>query len=151
MTCRRRWPRRGGELPPNLPFKPTYRKVNPADAPIMILSLTSETVPLSQVFDAATTILAQKISQIHGVGQVTVGGGQQPAVRVRVDSVALAGMGLAMEDVRDVLAKSTADQPKGTLSRTDADQHHRRQRPALRRRPLQGAAASPTSTAPRCS
>jgi hydrophobe/amphiphile efflux-1 (HAE1) family protein len=106
----------GGELPPNLPFKPTYRKVNPADSPIMILSLTSETVPLAKVFDAATTILAQKISQVHGVGQVTVGGGQQPAVRVRVDSVALAGMGLSMEDVRSVLSKSTADNPKGTLS-----------------------------------
>ena len=106
----------GGELPPNLPFKPTYRKVNPADSPIMILSLTSDTVQLAQVFDAATTILAQKISQVHGVGQVSVGGGQQPAVRVRVDSVALAGMGLSMEDVRNVLAVSTADRPKGALS-----------------------------------
>ena len=78
-TCRRR---------------PNYRKVNPADAPILILSLTSETLPLAQVFDAANTVLAQKISQVDGVGQVFVGGGQQPAVRVQVDPVALAGVGL---------------------------------------------------------
>ena len=106
----------GGELPPNLPFRPTYRKVNPADSPIMILSLTSPTIPLAQVFDSANTILAQKISQVRGVGQVTVGGGQQPAVRVRVDPLALAGMGLSLEDVRAVLSTSTADQPKGTLT-----------------------------------
>ena len=68
----------GGELPPNLPLKPTYRKVNPADAPILIVGLTSDTLPLAQVFDAANTVLAQKISQVSGVGQVFVGGGQQP-------------------------------------------------------------------------
>src|SRR5260221_5865705 len=83
----------GGELPPNLPTRPNYRKVNPADSPIMILSLRSDTVPLAQVFDAANSILAQKMSQIEGVGQVFVGGGQQPAVRVQVDGVQLAGMG----------------------------------------------------------
>src|ERR1700758_5014867 len=75
----------GGELPPDLPLKPTYRKVNPADAPILIVSLTRDTLPLAQVFDAANNILAQKISQVHGVGQVFVGGGQQPAVRVQLD------------------------------------------------------------------
>ncbi|HEX2657689.1 MAG TPA: efflux RND transporter permease subunit, partial [Polyangia bacterium] len=75
----------GGELPPNLPSRPNYRKVNPADAPILILSLKSRTLPLAQVFDAANSILAQKMSQLDGVGQVFVGGGQQPAVRVQVD------------------------------------------------------------------
>jgi hydrophobe/amphiphile efflux-1 (HAE1) family protein len=104
------------ELPTNLPSRPNYRKVNPADTPILILSLTSDTVPLAQVFDAAITILAQKISQVHGVGQVTVGGGQQPAVRVQVDPAALAGVGLTLEDVRSALGVATLDQPKGDLS-----------------------------------
>jgi hydrophobe/amphiphile efflux-1 (HAE1) family protein len=105
----------GGELPPDLPLKPTYRKVNPADAPILIVALTSETLPLSQVFDAANTILAQKISQVHGVGQVFVGGGQQPAVRVQVDPAALAGMNVNAADVRNTLAATTVDEAKGTV------------------------------------
>jgi hydrophobe/amphiphile efflux-1 (HAE1) family protein len=104
------------ELPPNLPSLPNYRKVNPADSPILILSLTSQTLPLAQVFDAANSVLAQKISQIDGVGQVFVGGGQQPAVRVQIDQEALAGHGLSLEDVRSALASSTANQPKGTLT-----------------------------------
>jgi hydrophobe/amphiphile efflux-1 (HAE1) family protein len=105
----------GGELPPNLPLKPTYRKVNPADAPIIILALTSDALPLAQVFEAANTVLAQKISQVNGVGQVFVGGGQQPAVRVQVDPRELAGRGIGMEDVRSALAKTTVDQPEGSL------------------------------------
>jgi hydrophobe/amphiphile efflux-1 (HAE1) family protein len=105
----------GGELPPNLPLKPTYRKVNPADSPILILSLNSEALPLSQVFEAGNTVLAQKISQVSGVGQVTVGGGQQPAVRVQVDPGALAGRGLGLEDVRNALARTSVDQPQGSL------------------------------------
>jgi hydrophobe/amphiphile efflux-1 (HAE1) family protein len=105
----------GGELPPDLPLKPTYRKVNPADAPILILSLNSDTLPLSEVFDAANTILAQKISQVHGVGQVQVAGGQQPAVRVQYDPEALAGMGVNAEDVRAALSATTVDEAKGTL------------------------------------
>ena len=105
----------GGELPPNLPSRPTYRKVNPSDSPILILALTSKTLTLGQVYDQANTILAQKISQVSGVGQVTVGGGQQPAVRVQVDPVALSGIGLSMEDVRKVLSTSTSNQPKGVL------------------------------------
>jgi hydrophobe/amphiphile efflux-1 (HAE1) family protein len=106
----------GGELPSNLPTRPTYRKVNPADAPILILSLTSDTLPLAQVFDIANSVIAQKVSQVEGVGQVTVGGGQQPAVRVQVDPAALAGLGLGLEDVRQVLAQSTIDQPKGGVA-----------------------------------
>ena len=105
----------GGELPPDLPLKPTYRKVNPADAPILIIALTSETLQLAQVFDAANNILAQKISQLHGVGQVTVAGGQQPAVRVQVDPLALAGMGVATADLRQDLNATTVDEAKGTI------------------------------------
>jgi len=106
----------GGELPPNLPTRPNYRKVNPADSPILILSLTSDTVPLAQVFDSANSVLAQKIAQIEGVGQVFVGGGQQPAVRVQVDQQELAGRNLGLEDVRAALAASTSAQPKGTVN-----------------------------------
>ncbi|HEY4016674.1 MAG TPA: efflux RND transporter permease subunit [Polyangiaceae bacterium] len=105
----------GGELPPDLPVKPTYRKVNPSDAPILIIALTSKVLPLAQVFDAATNILAQKISQVRGVGQVFVGGGQQPAVRVEVDPSTLAGMGLAPVDVRGAIAATTIDEAKGTV------------------------------------
>jgi multidrug efflux pump len=105
----------GGELPPNLPLKPTYRKVNPADAPILILALTSDTLPLSQVFDAANTVLAQKISQVRGVGQVFVAGGQQPAVRVQYDPQALAGMGVGSGDVRGAIGSTTVDEAKGML------------------------------------
>jgi hydrophobe/amphiphile efflux-1 (HAE1) family protein len=104
------------ELPANLPFRPNYRKVNPADTPILILSLTSDTVPLANIFDAANTVLAQKIAQVRGVGQVFVGGGQQPAVRVQVDPAALAGVNLTLEDVRAMLSSATLDRPKGTLS-----------------------------------
>jgi multidrug efflux pump len=105
-----------GDLPPNLPTRPNFRKVNPADAPILILSLTSKTLRLAQVYDAANTILAQKIAQVQGVGQVFVGGGQNPAVRVQVDPAVLAGLGLGMEDVRTVLSQATVDQPKGALA-----------------------------------
>jgi hydrophobe/amphiphile efflux-1 (HAE1) family protein len=105
----------GGELPPNLPTRPTYRKVNPADSPILILALTSDALPLAQVFDAANSVLAQKLSQVNGVGQVFVGGGQQPAVRVQVDPAELAGMGLGTPDVRNALSLASSNQPKGTL------------------------------------
>ncbi len=105
----------GGELPPTLPLKPTYRKVNPSDAPTLIIALTSDTLPLAQVFDAANNILAQKISQVHGVGQVSVAGGQQPAVRVQLDPSSLAGMGVSSADVRNALSATTADEAKGTI------------------------------------
>jgi len=108
-----------GELPTNLPFRPNYRKINPSDAPILIISLKSDTIPLSQIFDSANSILAQKISQVPGVGQVFVGGGQQPAVRVQADPAALAAMGLGVEDIRTVLSQATVDQPKGGLSGSD--------------------------------
>jgi multidrug efflux pump subunit AcrB len=105
----------GGELPPSLPTRPTFRKVNPSDSPIMIMSLSSDQVPLPEIYDQANTIFAEKISQIQGVGQVFVGGGQQPAVRVQVDPIALAGVGLGLEDVRKAIAANTSNQPKGML------------------------------------
>jgi multidrug efflux pump len=105
-----------GELPPNLPVRPTYRKVNPSDAPILILALTSEALPLSAVFDAANTVLAQKIAQVPGVGQVTVAGGQQPAVRVQYDPAAIAGMGVGSANLRATIAASTVDEAKGTIA-----------------------------------
>src|SRR5205085_4944638 len=103
----------GADLPAGLPSRPNYRKVNPADAPIMIVALTSKTLPLSQMFDVANTILAQKIAQVSGVGQVFVGGAQQPAVRISADPVALAGVGLSLEDVRATVSRATANSPRG--------------------------------------
>src|SRR3954469_11682862 len=105
----------GGELPPDLPLKPRYRKANPSDAPTLILSLTSDTLPLVRVFDIANNVIAQKISQVKGVGEVFVGGGQQPAVRVELDPPTLAGMGLAMSDVRRAIAATTTNQAKGSI------------------------------------
>jgi hydrophobe/amphiphile efflux-1 (HAE1) family protein len=103
----------GGDLPANMPSRPSYRKVNPADAPILILALTSSSVPIEQIYEAANTVLAQKIAQVPGVGQVGVGGGVQPAVRVRVDPQLIAGLGLSMSDVRTAMQSATANQPKG--------------------------------------
>ncbi|HVP67154.1 MAG TPA: multidrug efflux RND transporter permease subunit [Anaeromyxobacteraceae bacterium] len=102
-------------LPTTLPAPPTYSKSNPADAPILTLSVSSDTLPLDQVDDVADSILAQKISQVAGVGLVTINGGQKPAVRVQVDPVALAGAGLSLEDVRRILVQANVNQPKGSL------------------------------------
>jgi multidrug efflux pump subunit AcrB len=105
----------GGDLPTNLPNRPTYRKVNPADSPILVVAMTSDTVPLAKIFDVANNILAQRIAQVDGVGQVNVGGGQQPAVRVQADPAALAGMGLTLADVRNMLASINVMEAKGSL------------------------------------
>jgi multidrug efflux pump len=102
-------------LPTGMPSNPTYRKVNPADAPIMIIALTSQTMTRGQMYDAASTILAQKIAQIKGVGQVTVGGGSLPAVRVELDPGALSRAGIGTEAVRTAIDASNANQPKGSL------------------------------------
>jgi multidrug efflux pump len=102
-------------LPANLPSPPTYSKSNPADVPILTLAITSDTLPLPKVNDYADSILAQKISQVSGVGLVTLGGAQKPAVRVRVDPQALAGTGLTLEDVRSALMAANINAPKGTL------------------------------------
>jgi len=102
-----------GTLPANLPYPPTYAKVNPADAPILTLALTSETMPISQVSDAANTLLQPKFSEIDGVGRVTVQGNMRPAVRVRVDPARLAAYGLSMEDVRNAVAAANTNGAKG--------------------------------------
>ena len=100
---------------PTMPSNPTYRKVNPSGAPILILSVTSDVLSRTQLYDAASTVLAQKISQIAGVGEVTVGGGALPAVRVDISPDALHRTGLTMEDVRAALAGANAFLPKGHL------------------------------------
>jgi len=104
-----------GQLPANLPNPPTFRKVNPADAPIMVMAVQSDTLPLIQVNDYADNILAQQISQISGVGLVNIGGQQKPAVRIQVDPGKLSALGLSLEDIRGVIATTTVNQPKGTI------------------------------------
>ncbi|RTL52855.1 MAG: multidrug efflux RND transporter permease subunit [Bradyrhizobiaceae bacterium] len=105
----------GGQLPKNLPTPPTYRKVNPADSPILLLSATSDTLPLIDVNDAVDAGLAQQISQISGVAQVTIGGQQKPAIRVQIDPAKLVAKGLGLEDVRSQLVLTTVDNPKGNI------------------------------------
>ena len=103
-------------LPNDLPNPPVYSKVNPADAPILTLSLTSDTLPLDKIEDAADTNLAQKISQVTGVGLVSIAGGQKPSVRVQANPAALAAYNLSLEDLRTALAAANVDQAKGTLN-----------------------------------
>jgi multidrug efflux pump len=102
-------------LPKDLPNPPIYSKINPADAPILTLALTSETLPLEKVEDLADTALAQKISQLSGVGLVSISGGQRPAVRVRANPTALASYDLSLEDLRTALGNANVDQAKGTF------------------------------------
>jgi multidrug efflux pump len=103
-------------LPADLPNPPVYSKVNPADAPIMTLSLSSDTMELTKVEDLADTVLAQKISQLSGVGLVSINGGQKPAVRIQANPTALANYGLSLEDVRTALGTANVDQAKGNLT-----------------------------------
>ncbi len=107
-------------LPTDLPNPPVYSKVNPADAPILTLALTSNTLPLSKVEDLADTILAQKISQLSGVGLVSIAGGQKPAVRIQANPTALASYGLSLEDIRTALGTANVDQAKGSIERVAA-------------------------------
>ena len=104
-----------GVLPVNLPYPPTYAKVNPADPPIMTLALTSETLPITRVNDVADTLLAQKLSQIGGVGRVLVEGGQRPAFRIQIAPSRLSAYGISLEDVRTALARANVDLPKGSF------------------------------------
>jgi multidrug efflux pump len=108
-------------LPTGLPNNPTYRKVNPADAPILILALTSDTMNRGQMYDAASTILAQKLSQVKGVGQVTVGGSSLPAVRVELNPATLNNYGIGLEEVRAAIVATNANRPKGSLE--DGERH----------------------------
>src|SRR5262249_14235824 len=105
----------GTYLPKDLPNPPVYSKTNPADAPILTLALTSPTLPLSQVQDLADTRLAQKISQLPGVGLVSISGGQKPAVRIQANPTALSALGLSLEDIRSAIAAANVNQAKGSF------------------------------------
>ncbi len=105
----------GGRLPSELPSPPTYRKVNPSDSPIMLLSVVSDVLPLTEVSDYASNVVAQQLSQLRGVAQVDIMGEQKPAVRVQVDPTKLAALGLSLEDVRSTVAQATVNSPKGTI------------------------------------
>jgi multidrug efflux pump len=109
------------DLPASLRSNPTYRKVNPADAPVLILALTSKTLTRGQMYDAATNVLSQKLSQIDGIGQVIIGGAALPAVRVELNPTALFKYGIGLEDVRAALASANANSPKGAI---ETDQLH---------------------------
>ncbi len=108
----------GGQLPKNLPNPPTYRKVNPADSPIMLLAATSDTLPLTTVDDNADTKIAQQISQISGVSQVLIGGEQKPSIRIQIDPAKLVTKGLSLEDLRTPISITTVNSPKGNIDGT---------------------------------
>ncbi|MCT4541713.1 efflux RND transporter permease subunit, partial [Pseudomonas aeruginosa] len=103
------------ELPAGMPGNPSYRKVNPSQAPIMALALSSATRPAGQLYDLGSTVLAQKLSQISGVGEVTMGGSSLPAVRVQVNPNALAHYGVALDDVREAISNAASMGPQGQL------------------------------------
>jgi multidrug efflux pump len=105
----------GSSLPRNLPYPPTYSKVNPADAPIMVLALTSDTVPLRELSDIADTLMAQRLSEVTGVGHVTIQGGIRPAVRIQVDLARIAAYGISLEDIRLAISGANVSGPKGAL------------------------------------
>src|SRR6201986_950115 len=107
------------DLPTSLRSNPTYRKVNPADAPIMILALTSHTLSQGELYDSAATILEQKLSQVQGIGEVDLGGSSLPAVRVELQPTALFKYGIGLEDVRAALAAANANSPKGVIEQGD--------------------------------
>ena len=111
----------GADLPTNLPTNPTYRKINPADAPILILTMTSKTKSRGQMYDLASNILQQRLSQLDGIGQVFIFGGALPAVRVELNPHALAKYGIGLEDVRAALASANANSPKGAIE--DGERH----------------------------
>jgi len=106
----------GGQLPKNLPTPPTQRKVNPADSAVLILAVHSEVLPITAVDDYAETVIAQQLSQLPGIAQVTVGGQQKPAVRVQIDPVRLAAVGLQLEDVANIITTATVDLPQGAIT-----------------------------------
>src|SRR5947209_5416994 len=110
------------QLPANLPSNPTYRKVNPADAPILLLGLTSDNMTVPQMYDAADSILAQKLSQVDGVGQVFVWGSSQPAVRAEVNPTLLNKLGIGLDTVRNALNAANANRPKGQVSDSTTSQ-----------------------------
>jgi multidrug efflux pump len=109
------------DLPTSLRSNPTYRKVNPADAPVLILALTSKTMTRGQIYDAASNVLQQRLSQLSGIGQVIIGGSAMPAVRVDVNPLAVSQYGIGLEDVRAALSSANANSPKGSIQQDDKD------------------------------
>lgn len=137
-----------GVLPKTLPYPPTYAKVNPADAPVMTLALRSDTISLRAMSDIADTLLAQRLSQISGVGRVSVLGGLKPAVRIQADLARLAAYGIAMEDLRNAIANANVSGPKGSST---APSNPTSSRPTTRSPPPTptGRSSSPIATARR--
>ncbi|MGA0531135.1 efflux RND transporter permease subunit [Hansschlegelia sp. KR7-227] len=107
------------DLPSDIPNLPTFRKINPAAFPVLVLALTSETIPRSQIYDAADSVLVQRLSQVKGVGEVSVAGAEQPAVRVRLDPDRIAAMGMALDDVRQAIARANVLAPVGSIEAGD--------------------------------
>src|ERR1700761_7119936 len=105
-----------GQLPKNLPSPPSQRKINPADSPVLIYAVHSDSLPITKVDDYAENVISQQVSQIPGVAQVAIGGQQKPAVRVQVDPVKLASIGIQLEDVANVINIATTDAPKGSVN-----------------------------------
>ena len=121
---------------PQLPAPPVYAKVNPADAPVITLAISSTSLPITTVEDLADTRIAQKISQLSGVGLVSISGGQRPAVRVQANLQQLAAYGLNIDDLRTTISNNNSNAPKGSFDGAVAVLHHQRQRPAAERRRL---------------
>ncbi len=140
----------GNLLPSDLPAPPVYAKVNPADAPVLTLSVTSKTEPLTKVHDLVDVRLAQKISQLPGVGLVSLDGGQKPGVRIRANPTALAAYGLNVDDLRTTIIQRQRQHAQGQLRRPGALLHHQRQRPGHRSRGCSATSSSPIATARRC-
>ena len=115
-TCRPAINAARAQLPANMPSNPTYRKINPADSPILILALTSDTATVAQMYDASDSILAQKIAQVDGVGQTFTGGSAKPAVRIEANPYMLSHFGLSMDDLRAALGTVNVLKPTGYLN-----------------------------------
>ena len=126
----------GSTLPRNLPYPPVYSKVNPADAPMVTLAITSDTISLRQLSDIADTLLAQRLSEFTGVGRVTVQGNIRPAIRIQADLSRLANYGIGLEDLRNVIVAANVAGPEGRARRRAPVLHHLRQRPDHRGRGL---------------
>ena len=137
-------------LPRNLPYPPLYSKVNPADVPIVTLALTSDSIDLRTLSDLADTIMAPRLSEVTGVGHVSVQGGIRPAIRIQADLARLASYGIGLEDLRTAIVGANVAGAEGLARRRAAVLHHRRQRPDRQRRRLQVHHRRLSATARRC-